>query len=348
MDNNNSFQQRYTKFKADAEASNSPLAELYRNEYDFNNRYYPRNLGSEARGHYINFYINVASGSMYNEKSRYKIIDGFRGRTATNQANGNTITAVNLKDNINEIAGSEVVSGDITLGRRTKRISEAIALYMPETMNVQYGADWQSQSLTEAGGKTLMFGSVAKGLYDDVKGGFGQTIKNIATDPGLYGALAEKIGDVSEASGRLGSGATDFLLQATGQALNPQLEVLFKGTDMREFQFDFLFVPHDAQESLNVLEIIKTFKFHMAPEVNSGLMGRYFTPPSEFDIDFLFNGQINNKVHQVGTCVLKNLNVDYAPNGWATFGDGSPTQIRMTLQFMETEIVTKQRIDEGY
>jgi hypothetical protein len=40
------------------------------------------------------------------------------------------------------------------------------------------------------------------------------------------------------------------------------------------------------------------------------------------------------------------MNVDYAPFGWSTFEDGSPTNIRMTLQFMETEIVTKQRVRE--
>jgi hypothetical protein len=42
------------------------------------------------------------------------------------------------------------------------------------------------------------------------------------------------------------------------------------------------------------------------------------------------------------------MNVDYAPNGWSTFIDGTPTNIRMTLNFMETEIVTKQRVQEGY
>jgi len=117
---------------------------------------------------------------------------------------------------------------------------------------------------------------------------------------------------------------------------------------MRTFQFDFLFSPHDSEESRNILKIIETFKFHQAPELNAGSMGRYFVPPSEFDIDFLFDGKKNKNIHQIGTCVLQNMNVDYAPNGWSTFSDGMPTQIRMTLQFMETEIVTKQRVMEGY
>ena len=217
---------------------------------------------------------------------------------------------------------------------------------MPETVNVQYNADWQSSSLTDAGGLALALGQVAKGVSDASEFDLIKTYKTLASDPSTASAAAELFGNIGEKSGIMGPGAKDFFLYATGSALNPQLEVLFKGTEFRTFQFDFIFSPTDATETENVIEIIKTFKFHMSPEINTGLMGRYFTPPSEFDIDFLFNGQKNNKIHQIGTCVLTNVNVDYSPNGWSSFNDGMPTQIRMTLQFMETEIVTKQRVDE--
>jgi hypothetical protein len=214
---------------------------------------------------------------------------------------------------------------------------------MPDTLNVQYNASWQSESLTDALGKYVAMGQQAASAVDSFQKGKGAsgTIKSLAQDPGV----AEALGTATEGN-ILGSGATSFLLYAGGNALNPQLQVLFKGTDMRQFQFDFLFAPFSPDEAKNVMEIIKTFKFHQAPEVNSSGMGRYFIPPSEFDIDFLLNGQINTKVHQIGTCVLTNLNVDYAPNGWATFSDGTPTHIKLTLQFMETEIVTKERVDK--
>jgi hypothetical protein len=353
---------------------NGPLSKLYKaNEYDFQSRFYPRNLASDIRGHYINFYINTAHNSMYNEGNKYKFVNT-NGKTATNQRNGSTITATNLNEVINGgIAGvnkltslypdytpispiSNVTFGkNITLARKTKRITQAIALYMPETMNIQYNSNWESAELTEAGGKLLFMGQAGKGLYDNLSKGDGSpqgaataTIKNLATDSSMQSFAAELLGEAGTKSGLLGNGASDFLLQATGRALNPQLEVLFKGTAMRTFQFEFMFAPFDADEAGNVLEIIKTFKFHMAPEINTSAMGRYFTPPSEFDIDFLQGGQINPNVHQVGTCVLTDLNVDYAPNGWSTFQNGMPTHIRMTLQFMETEIITKKRIEEGY
>lgn len=319
---------------------NGPLASLFADGYDFTNRFYPRNLGSEARGHYINFYINVAEKSQYLSEGRYTLAGG-SGRTAANQANQAQALGAGVANNALGTAAGQVQS--ILTTRKTKRITEAIALYMPETLNVQYGADWQSESLTDALGKYIAMGQQAASAVDSAQKAFeNKSFRTLASDPGI----AEAVGTAAEGTGILGPGATSFLLYAGGNAVNPQLQVLFKGTNMREFQFDFLFAPFSPEEAENVMKIIKTFKFHQAPEVNTAGMGRYFIPPSEFDIDFLLNGQINTKVHQIGTCVLTNMNIDYAPNGWSTFGDGTPTHIKLTLQFMETEIVTKQRVDK--
>jgi hypothetical protein len=346
---------------------NGPLASLFANGYDFSSRFYPRNLASETRGHYINFYINVAERSQYLSEGKYTLAGG-AGRTATNQANqaqvlgnaaggalgnlskelGVPAKAGNTVGNVSS-AGLSAVQSLLTT-RKTKRITQAIALYMPETVNVQYNADWQSLELTAAlgtAGKIAQQGtsaadSIQKSINSFKGGDTMGAVRTLASNP----AVAEAVGDALTATGAVGSDASSFFLYATGNALNPQLQVLFKGTDFRQFQFDFLFAPFSPEEAQNVMEIIKTFKFHQAPEVNSSGMGRYFIPPSEFDIDFLLNGQINTKVHQIGTCVLSNMNVDYAPNGWSTFGDGTPTHIRLTLQFMETEIVTKERVDK--
>ena len=56
----------------------------------------------------------------------------------------------------------------------------------------------------------------------------------------------------------------------------------------------------------------------------------------------------NDFYHKIATCVLTGVDVDYSPNGVKSFGDGSPTQITMALSFTETELMTKERIDQGY
>ena len=318
-----------------------PLAALDSNPMGFSSMKYPRNIGTDPRGHYINFYINVADNTTYQKDGAYTGLDGSTftgdaGKTATNQA----------ADAAKASTGAQTLNSlqSIFTVRKTKRIGGAISLYMPETVNVTYNADWQSQSLTDAAGALGQYGSLgASSTAALLKKASGNK-----TISGVSGAWAEILGKVAEGTGAVGAGATDFALFAAGYALNPQLEVLFKGTDMRQFQFDFLFSPYDADEARSVIAIVKQFKFHQAPEVVVDSVGRFFVPPSEFDIDFQYNGQTNGNIHQVGTCVLTNMNVDYAPNGWSTFPDGTPTSIKMTLNFMETEIVTKQRVTEGY
>ena len=76
------------------------------------------------------------------------------------------------------------------------------------------------------------------------------------------------------------------------------------------------------------------------------------TPPSEFDIKFMYNGKENPNIPKVSTCVLESIDIDYAPNGFSTYevpgqntptpgGTGTPVGVRMSLQFKETEILTK-------
>ena len=328
-----------TRLNKEYGAMGGPLDPLYNSEYDFENLFYPRNLGDSTRGHYIVFYVNVATNSSYISGTSYlgsQTMGGYTnvgivesgGRTAINQANKAAAGPV----------GTQALMDKISV-RKTKRITQGIALYMPETVNVSYNANWQSESLTDALDKFGMYGqATAQGLNQV----FGSSNK---TSSGLSPAIAEILGQA--ASGQMGLGEVkDFALFTVGAAVNPQLEVLFKGTEMRDFQFDFLFSPFDEEESKNVVNIIKTFKFHQAPEINTSSAGRYFVPPSEFDIDFFKDGQVNDKIHQIGTCVLSGVTVDYAPNGWSTFENGMPTQIRMTLQFKETEIVTKERVQK--
>lgn len=334
-----------TRLNKEQGAEGGPTDALYKSDYDFEGLYYPRNLGETTRGHYIIFYINVSNNSTYTKKgasysgsqTRGGYTDvgyvGAAGRGAINQATAAKQTSVG-------IAGD--VMDSLTV-RKTKRITQAVALYMPDTVNVSYNANWQTSSLTDALGKLGSYGNVLTSAWDAAKEFAAKA--TLTSSTAARGIIAETAAKALEGQGLTAGGTTDFALFTQGLAVNPQLEVLFKGTDMREFQFDFLFSPHSAEEAENVVNIIKTFKFHQAPEVNYASTGRYFIVPSEFDIDFFKDGQINDRLHQIGTVVLKGMNVDYAPNGWSTFENGMPTQIRLTLQFQETEIVTKDLVE---
>jgi hypothetical protein len=77
--------------------------------------------------------------------------------------------------------------------------------------------------------------------------------------------------------------------------------------------------------------------------------GLFMKIPDTFEIKFLYKGAENLNVNKIGECVLQDIDVDYSGSGtWATHNDGSPVQIRLTLQFTETVIIDKNKITEGY
>ena len=119
--------------------------------------------------------------------------------------------------------------------------------------------------------------------------------------------------------------------------------------DFRTFQFDFTFTPRNASEAEEVRNIINLFRFHAAPEIPDSNAHRYFVTPSVFNIEYMHLDKANKNLHKFGACVLTTILIDYAPEvGWVAHDDGMPVKTRMTLQFKETEILTKQKIKEGY
>ena len=91
----------------------------------------------------------------------------------------------------------------------------------------------------------------------------------------------------------------------------------------------------------------------MLPEMK-GTSHRYLTLPSTFDIHYMWQSgrtvaKENSFYNKIATCVLTNVDVNYTPNDQVqSFGDGAPTQIAMGLSFKETEMMTKQHVNEGF
>ena len=152
------------------------------------------------------------------------------------------------------------------------------------------------------------------------------------------------------------------VIASTGRVVNPMLDMVYSSPAFRTFRFDFMFYPRSQSEAKQVNEIIRKLKFYQAPEYDSSGQAYFLVPPSEFDIKFYCNGVENVNIPKISTCVLKSIDVDYAPNGWSAYetnnnapsdgGTGMPVAIRMGLQFTETEILTKNVLpkdsDEGF
>jgi len=353
-----------------------PLSSLYKNNYQRATYQYPRNLGTDStRRHYISFTILEPDTSYNNEignnlkaigdkavgelKSDAKKVAADAATTLTDAAFPGVGTffrdlfgaAKNLGSNASA-AIQTIAQADVKRRPRTY-----INLYVPDTVQVSYGAIYNDQSLVDALGTPYFLaqaGSSVINAAENLLEGGTPSVANILNAAGndpyvrqVAGTLLGKAGLVAD-----GQAVSQLLNRGIGQAVNPQMQVLFQSVDFRTFSFDFTFTPYSAEEALAIEKIIYEFKYASAPEINKngvfGTQGMFFKVPDMFDIKFFYDGKENRKVHRITRCVLQNISVDYAPIGWATYDGGEPVQTKLSLQFKEIEIVDKTRIFEGY
>jgi hypothetical protein len=228
--------------------------------------------------------------------------------------------------------------------RTIKRTSDTIALYMPDTLNFTSNQGYSEPSQQGIPATALsMGGSLAQSLKKGNNSGL-DFAKALATNmtPFMASLGLEKFG---------GFGQTAFAA-GFGVVKNPMIELLYSTPEFRNFRFDFMLYPRSKKEAEEVLNILNRLKFHQAPELRKDFTSYFLVPPSEFDIKFYYNGEINPNIPEISTCVLTTIDIDYAPNGFSAYevpgettatpgGTGMPVAIRLGLGFKETEIMTK-------
>lgn len=341
-------------------AVTGPLSSLYENPFELKTYSYPRNLGGDpTRKHVIEFAVQVPRQSYSpTAQAAQAIID--LGKTAGQtvlEAGEELITGGGVS-----AAAGRIASAGGSIGKSTGEAFQAltasdvkretgtiIRLYVPDTVNVQYSAGYDDLSLAGVLGKPYFIAQAGVSLFDKYKNSSGTGGVDMAK-------LANSVGDdpfVRQIVGNFlgGADAGRLLTGAVGQALNPQMQVIFSSVGFRTFQFDFTLTPYSQEEAIQIKKIVEAFKMAGAPEIQKNPIfgqGMFFKVPDRFQIRFLYNGRRNENVHRIAECVLENIAVDYAPMGWATFGDGNPVQTKLTLQFKEVEIIDKTRIKQGF
>jgi hypothetical protein len=234
------------------------------------------------------------------------------------------------------ITPGQSVPGAFALERQTRRIVESIALYMPTPLVFNSQNIYQEISLTALMGQGLM------GIGDF----FASAIRTLSgqLDQALQGGARPIVDTRGEAIGTAS--------RLMGYPINPAVEILFANTPQRQFVFEVLMAPRNEAESESIKKIVKTLRFHAAPELGdiAGAFGGIFwIPPAEFDITFFNKGQENLNILRINTCVLERVEVDYSPQGvYSTFRTGHPVAVRLSLGFREIEPVHKKRILQGF
>ena len=362
----------------------STFKALTNDPFAFNQISYPRDVTTNIEnGHYMLFYVNVQNKSKYHYKD-YKGVgvggvttifgekDSYEGAAFGEKAYSEGVSDADFKlnliksgtpgnrldSNFTTLAKSQQVArtGMRTWAPTTSRISDSIALYLPGSISSELSAKYDEAAMGVIGFAaatglrfTDQFGNDDfEGAAKTLKGALGSVGQDI-----LQRALAG-IADLSTGV----EGTYQFANQIFGRATNPYMEVLFKETPLRSFDYTFSFQPKDQQERDDVKDIIKTFRFHMAPELQEQNM-RFMGIPSTFDIHYMYqeaeknvpldwrSAKQNPYLNKIATCVLTSCDVSYE-DAAKSFRDGSPTKITMALSFTETEMITKEKINEGF
>ena len=249
---------------------------------------------------------------------------------AAGLATGATAGYLAAKTNNQELTAAEAKAP--TFARPQKRLKAAIALYVPNNLQIRYSVGW---------GEEDMMGLSAIGKLGE------EAFR--AQEPGNRSGIGAATGIAGEVLANLGISKAPLGGQyatAAGIAANPKKEQSFKNVDFRTFTMDYQFAPRNSSEASNVMNIIQAFKYHMHPEFKSEDKFLYIYP-SEFDLVYYKNNTENLKIHRHPSCVLTEMNVNYAPNGvFTTFPDGMPTNINVQLTFRELQTLTKETIEK--
>ena len=313
-------------------------------------------------GHYMLFYVNVQDKTKYeytqgdtreiqearlkgandNEIRYNKLANARKGLYTGDQASG-ADQGSTLRKKSGETSDDLGVS---SLFNDTRRISDSVSLYLPPNVEDNTTAAYNDSRTGLVG--FLAASGVGAGGKDRqaMATAIGDTIKGLGMD--ITAKAVGAIGDV------FGSEGTEQLIKKAfgGNADNPYMEVLFDAMQLRTFTYNFQFSPRNERESLEVQKIIQLFRFHMAPELRPKV-NRYLGLPSQFDIHYMFLSGAgvsseNNFYNRIATCVLQDCKINYTPTGVKSFEDGGPVQTTMQLTFKETELLTKEKIAQGF
>lgn len=256
------------------------------------------------------------------------------------------------------IAGAITKNTNISIKPKTTRTGTSISLYMPDTIVTAYDHDWNAMSLTDALGRLGLYSAFGadlnlQGIAEGVKKDVSDLNYHLAATRQAFNNAkipTELKGVAAEATGQVGADFTTFALKNQGLAVNPHLEMVFRGTQNRRYIFEFDFQPRSAKEAQNIRLILQTLRAYAAPEIASGSNGRYFIPPAEFDISYRFGNVENNYLAKISTCALTNIAINWNQAGaWASFVDGAPVHVHVALTFMEIDIITREMIQQkGY
>jgi hypothetical protein len=318
---------------------------------------YPTNLEDHDYAHVVTFFFMVDMSR--NSSSLVPKIN----------ADGETIVSIRDRGQTGAISTTARSAGAIdsigaSLGFNRPRIvrsTTSVSMFIPDGNSVKSGHEWTEAATggiissllgTGAGGE-----DVSKLINaSKIKGGVSvsSTINAIksAASAGQKSNAAQALKiETSNALGAIG-GVGAVGKGIVRQAFNPRIEFLYASTAPRDFTYNFKMIPRNEQEADTIHTIVRLFREHSHPSVEDKY-GNFLNFPEQFEIEYSSYGKTNTYLNKISTCVLTAIDVNFDTESSLQFlrhnEKGSPPlTTTMSLTFKETEILTANRIREGF
>ena len=223
---------------------------------------------------------------------------------------------------------------------------DPVILYMPtSTPVVSNTNNWGPKSFEgPLGALQKTVASEAVGMIDDIgaEGGGGRSIDSIKQMVGegmQSGGGALKQAGVKAVAGMAQMEPNQLLALSRGRIYNPNIELLYKGPEVRGFNFSYTFVPKSAREAREVNKIIKHFKIHHSPGTDAGM----YVVPDVFSVRYMYKGGPNTNFNEFKRAALTNITVQANPGlpMHMTFENGMPVVTQMSMSFTEVDVITR-------
>ena len=235
----------------------------------------------------------------------------------------------------------------MTQDAEDRNMASVGSVYLPmqpglaESSNVNWGGETLNAieaAAANIAGSTIEGASKGnKELLAGLVGGSKDAIKTVFGE----GGVNEK--DVAAFFAGKAVGKNVFT-RTTGKIMNPNLELLFSGPNLRTFNYNYQFTPREDREAKEIRSIIKFFKKNMAP-IRKGKL--FLESPNVFKLKYIFkNGGQHPFLNKIKLCALQSFNVQYTPDGsYMTYDDGSMTSYTASMTFQELNPIYSDEIE---
>ena len=232
-----------------------------------------------------------------------------------------------------------------------------IVLPIPQDLSNEIQQVWQGKQFTAAGRAAVAglagaqfhhTGKIVENITGHLKGA--QTAINTAvlnSIPGVGGNFT--FNDVS--------GST------RGIVLNPNAELMYDSPEMREIGMVFKLVPRNNEESRIIQNIYQTFRKASLPsfggrdkktgkgadedfqKATNTLENNWIRVPNLCKFTFMKGGSTHPHLIQFKPCAMQKVEVNYTADGtYASYHDGAPLSVELTLNFMETKVIFRDDV----